>query len=204
MLVDAIVASVVILIVGLVIGYLLYFDPRRVAVRALRGPRIDIAAAGPGRAAKVVGVARSGGASALTLGGERCLFVQTSLHHFYRRSRSGAVSESWKPVAEEARGGAFELVDSTGAVVVIPAGASWHVNEQWMDIDWGALSPSLAEFIARHGAVQHGSPAKIQEIVVREGQRLSVFGTPMASADNGIEAFAAGKGQLLAVGEPTE
>ena len=192
-----VVAIVSILVVAFVVAALRRPESR--ARRGLRGPATPVAQAVAGKRLKISGRVRARSAAVATLTGEPSVYSRLAILHFFRSNRGdGAMSESWKPVAQEHAGGEFELVDDSGSVVVDPVGALLLDEPMTIEIDWDRLPPRLAALATQNPRdVEVGLPARGQEHVVREGETLSVWGE-IVDVGGGPRMEAA-DGRLLAI-----
>lgn len=199
---ELVIAGGIVLVLVAVFGFAALIDDKRRARRLLRKPARTLASVTPGKAVTVAGRARACADPTVTLGGQPCVYTRIAVLQFFRKTKSdGAVSESWRVVAEQERGGPFQLADETGTVMVNPSGAVCVLEEQWSDVRWHDLSPDERELMARHeGNVTRGAPARIRQIVVWPDQPLTVHGTYRASAADAPGQFAAEKKTLLAIG----
>jgi len=198
-LVEAVIALVIIVVLAVAAtAYFLLNATARVR-RGLRRPAMPIADATLGSPIKITGRVQLNASPVEDVLGNSCVYVRIAVLHFFRRkSTDGNISEAWKPVFEEHRGSAFDVVDDSGRVRVDARGAESVIDEQWKDVDWDNLSAPEAELIARYETmVERGKPAKIRQTVIREGEQLSVFGTPSPGTDTGAALVFAAKGDAL-------
>lgn len=196
-----IVGVVLVLVVGGTF-YLLLNTPERRARRALKRAAVPISSLVIGKSAKISGRVL-GPATQRTLEGAPCVFAHVALLQFYRRTGSdGAISESWRVQIEEQRGAEVKVADDTGAVCVVPAGATWMAWARWKDVDWNQLSTAEAALIDRAGdAISRGAVAKLREHVLVEGDHVTVFGSVVEVRSDGTRVLAVKEQEILAIGD---
>ena len=179
---DSTVENVIVCvaIVAVVGGTLvaLWMEPQRRALRSLRKKPTAIEALGVGGAATITGEVRALGESkATSLSGQPCVFSRIEVLHFYRRRNTdGNISEAWKPVGTEERGGSFLVEDGTGAVQVDPSGALWPRPTYERDIAWDQLTEEEEELFSRLTRVERGMPARVRETLLFAGNPVIVHG----------------------------